>query len=248
MAAPPRVFFLPPTSTRRLHAGGAPDPETAPHDADLPATNRSCSAISDPCGRRAFNIERSGHVYSRISNPTNAGARGTGSPRWRMAVGAIRDGQRSACTASGGDDIAGAGSHIVASACALSGGSHNLLHYTMARFQGSRLRCVNATQSRLMEAAIRPNTRMLFARTLAIQRPRVLDIPRSRDCARSKRCRCSSTRHSLPYSLKGHSISSPSLAVSPATKFLSATHRDRGLWVDGGTFLRACVRRANFRN
>jgi O-acetylhomoserine (thiol)-lyase len=75
-----------------------------------------------------FNMERAGHVYSRISNPTNAVL--------EERIAALEGGVAGIATASGQAamhlglaTIAGAGSHIVASR-ALYGGSHNLLAYT----------------------------------------------------------------------------------------------------------------------
>lgn len=79
-----------------------------------------------------FNLERAGHVYSRISNPTNAVL--------EQRVAALEGGIGAITTASGQAalhlsvaTLMGAGSHIVSSS-ALYGGSHNLLHYTMSRF------------------------------------------------------------------------------------------------------------------
>jgi O-acetylhomoserine (thiol)-lyase len=77
-------------------------------------------------------MERAGHVYSRISNPTNAVL--------EERIAALEGGVAGIATASGQAamhlglcTIAGAGSHIVASR-ALYGGSHNLLAYTLKRF------------------------------------------------------------------------------------------------------------------
>jgi O-acetylhomoserine (thiol)-lyase len=79
-----------------------------------------------------FNLERPGHVYSRISNPTNAVL--------EQRVSALEGGVGAIAVASGQAalhlsiaTLMGAGSHIVAST-ALYGGSQNLLHYTLRRF------------------------------------------------------------------------------------------------------------------
>ena len=79
-----------------------------------------------------FNMERAGHVYSRISNPTVAVL------EERMAaleggVGAIATASGQAALHLAVATLMDAGSHIVASA-ALYGGSHNLLGYTLKRF------------------------------------------------------------------------------------------------------------------
>ncbi len=71
--------------------------------------------------------------------------------------------------------LAGAGSHIVSSG-ALYGGSHNLLHYTLARF-GIETTFVKPGDLDAWRAAIRPNTKLLFGETLGNPGLDVLDIP-----------------------------------------------------------------------
>ena len=121
-----------------------------------------------------FNMERSGHVYSRISNPTNA--------VFEERVAALEGGSGAIATASGQaalhlcvSTLAGAGSHIVASS-ALYGGSHNLLHYTLSRF-GISTTFVKPGDIDAWRAAIRPETRLLFGETLGNPGLDVLDIP-----------------------------------------------------------------------
>jgi O-acetylhomoserine (thiol)-lyase len=124
-----------------------------------------------------FNMERSGHVYSRISNPTNAVL--------EERVAALEGGAGSIATASGQAalhlaiaTIAGAGSHVVASS-ALYGGSHNLLHYTLSRF-GISTSFVKPGDFAAWRAAIRPETKLLFGETLGNPGLDVLDIPHGR--------------------------------------------------------------------
>ncbi len=71
--------------------------------------------------------------------------------------------------------LMGAGSHIVSSS-ALYGGSHNLLHYTLARF-GIETTFVKPGDIDGWRSAIRPNTRLLFGETLGNPGLDVLDIP-----------------------------------------------------------------------
>ena len=117
--------------TLALHAGAAPDPATGARAVPIHLTTSFVFENSEHAAS-LFNLERSGHVYSRISNPTNAVL--------EERVAALENGAGAIATASGQAalhlaiaTIAGAGSHIVASS-ALYGGSHNLLHYTLARF------------------------------------------------------------------------------------------------------------------
>ena len=119
-------------------------------------------------------MERAGHVYSRISNPTVAVL------EERMAaleggVGAIATASGQAALHLAVATLMDAGSHIVASA-ALYGGSHNLLGYTLKRF-GIETTFVRRAISRTFAKAIKPNTRLLFGETLGNPGLDVLDIP-----------------------------------------------------------------------
>jgi O-acetylhomoserine (thiol)-lyase len=159
--------------TLALHAGAAPDPATGARAVPIVL---STSFVFDSSEHAAslFNMERPGHVYSRISNPTNAVL--------EERVAALEGGSGAIATASGQAalhlaicTIAGAGSHIVASS-ALYGGSHNLLHYTLARF-GITTTFVKPGDIDGWRAAIRPETRLLFGETLGNPGLDVLDIP-----------------------------------------------------------------------
>ena len=67
MAAPRYPDF----DTLALHAGGGPDPETGARATPIYLSTSFVFRDSDHAAS-LFNMERSGHVYSRISNPTNA--------------------------------------------------------------------------------------------------------------------------------------------------------------------------------
>jgi O-acetylhomoserine (thiol)-lyase len=159
--------------TLALHAGAAPDPATGARAVPI---HLSTSFVFESSEHAAslFNMERSGHVYSRISNPTNAVL--------EERVAALEGGAGAIATASGQAalhlaiaTLAGAGSHLVAST-ALYGGSHNLLHYTLRRF-GIETTFVQPGDIDGWRAAIRPNTRLLFGETLGNPGLDVLDIP-----------------------------------------------------------------------
>jgi len=159
--------------TLALHAGAAPDPATGARAVPI---HLSTSFVFESSEHAAslFNMERAGHVYSRISNPTNAVL--------EERVAALEGGIGAIATASGQAalhlavaTLAGAGSHIVASA-ALYGGSHNLLHYTLARF-GIETTFVKPGDIDGWREAIRPNTRLLLGETLGNPGLDVLDIP-----------------------------------------------------------------------
>ena len=117
--------------TLAIHAGAVPDPTTG---ARITPIHLSAAFVFPDSDKAAalFNLERSGHVYSRISNPTVSVL--------EERIAALERGVGAIATASGQAalhlaiaTLAGAGSHIVASR-ALYGGSHNLLHYTLRRF------------------------------------------------------------------------------------------------------------------
>ena len=159
--------------TLALHAGAAPDPATGARAVPIHLTTSFVFESSEHAAS-LFNLERSGHVYSRISNPTNAVL--------EERVAALEGGVGSIATASGQAalhlaiaTLAGASSHIVSSS-ALYGGSHNLLHYTLARF-GIETTFVKPGAIDAWRAAIRPNTKLLFGETLGNPGLDVLDIP-----------------------------------------------------------------------
>ena len=165
--------------TLALHAGSQPDPATGARAVPIHLTT---SFVFDSTDQAAslFNLERAGHVYSRISNPTNA--------VFEQRIAALEGGIGAIATASGQAalhlsvaTLMGAGSHIVASS-ALYGGSHNLLHYTLKRF-GIDTTFVQPGDIDGWRAAIRPNTKLLFGETVGNPGLDVLDIPRVSEIA-----------------------------------------------------------------
>ena len=159
--------------TLSLHAGQQPDPVTGARATPIYMTTSFVFRDTDHAAS-LFNMERAGHVYSRISNPTNA--------VFEERIAALEGGVGAIATASGQAalhlaiaTLMGAGSHIVASR-ALYGGSHNLLHYTLSRF-GIETTFVDPRDLDAWRAAIRPDTRLLFGETLGNPGLDVLDIP-----------------------------------------------------------------------
>ncbi len=159
--------------TLSLHAGASPDAETGARATPIYLSTSFVFRDSDHAAA-LFNMEQSGHVYSRISNPTVAVL--------EERITALESGVGAIATASGQAalhlaiaTLAGAGSHIVASR-ALYGGSHNLLHYTLPRF-GIETTFVDPRSPDAWRAALRPDTRLLFGETLGNPGLDVLDIP-----------------------------------------------------------------------
>ncbi len=159
--------------TLALHAGQSPDPATGSRAVPIYQTTSYVFRDTEHAAS-LFNMERAGHVYSRISNPTVAVL--------EERVAALEGGVGAVATASGQAalhlaiaTLMDAGSHIVAST-ALYGGSHNLLAYTLKRF-GIDTSFVSPRDPENFRRALRPNTRLLFGETLGNPGLDVLDIP-----------------------------------------------------------------------
>ncbi|MCX7265928.1 MAG: O-acetylhomoserine aminocarboxypropyltransferase [Betaproteobacteria bacterium] len=219
--------------TLALHAGAAPDPTTGARAVPIYLTTSFVFESSDQAAA-LFNLERAGHVYSRISNPTNAVL--------EQRVAALEGGIGAITTASGQAalhlavaTLMGAGSHIVASS-ALYGGSHNLLHFTLRRF-GIETTFVAPGDLAAWRAAVRPNTKLFFGETVGNPGMDVLDLPSVSQIAHEA---------GVPL-LVDATLTSPwlmkplehgaDLVVHSATKFLSGHGTVvGGVLVDGGSF------------
>ena len=219
--------------TLSLHAGATADPATGARATPIHFTSSFAFRDSDHAAA-LFNMERAGHVYSRISNPTNAVL--------EERIAALEGGVAGIATASGQAamhlglaTIAGAGAHIVASR-ALYGGSHNLLSYTLRRF-GIETSFVDPRDLDAWRAAIRPNTKILFGETLGNPRLAVLDIPSVAAIAHEHDLPLMvDATFATPYLQRPFDLGADLLFHS-ATKFLCG-HGTAigGLLVDGGTF------------
>ena len=219
--------------TLALHAGAAPDPSTGARGVPIHMTTSFVFESSDQAAA-LFNLERAGHVYSRISNPTNAVL--------EQRISALEGGIGAIATASGQAalhlavaTLMGAGSHIVAST-ALYGGSQNLLHYTLRRF-GIATTFVKPGDIDAWRAAVRPNTKLFFGETVGNPGLDVLDIPTVSQIAHEAGVPLlvDSTLTS-PWLIKPFDHGAD-LVYHSATKFLSGHGTViGGLLVDGGSF------------
>ncbi|UUC92153.1 O-acetylhomoserine aminocarboxypropyltransferase [Comamonas sp. C11] len=219
--------------TLSLHAGAQPDPATGARAVPIHLTTSFVFESSDHAAS-LFNLERPGHVYSRISNPTNAVL--------EQRVSALEGGVGAIAVASGQAalhlsiaTLMGAGSHIVAST-ALYGGSQNLLHYTLARF-GIETTFVKPGDIDGWKAAVRPNTRLFFGETVGNPGLDVLDIPTVSQIAHEAGVPLlvDSTLTS-PWLIKPFEHGAD-IVYHSATKFLSGHGTViGGIVVDGGSF------------
>ncbi|GEO39603.1 O-acetylhomoserine aminocarboxypropyltransferase [Skermanella aerolata] len=159
--------------TLSLHAGQQPDPTTGARAVPLYQTTSYVFRDTDHAAA-LFNLERPGHIYSRISNPTVAVL--------EERIAALEGGVGAVCTASGQAalhlaivTLMGGGGHIVASK-AIYGGSHNLFTHTLPRF-GITTSFVDPRDPAAFRAAIRPETRLVFAEVIGNPGLEVLDLP-----------------------------------------------------------------------
>jgi O-acetylhomoserine (thiol)-lyase len=160
--------------TLSLHAGQHPDPVTGARAVPIYQTTSYVFQDSDHAAA-LFNLERAGHIYTRISNPT------TGVLEERLA--ALEGGVGAICTASGMAalhlaiaTLLNAGDHIVASS-SLYGGTINLLAHTLPRF-GITTTFVKPRDHDAFRSAIKPNTKLVIGETIGNPGLEVLDIPK----------------------------------------------------------------------
>lgn len=159
--------------TLSLHAGQRPDPVFGARAVPI---YQSTSFLFDDTDHAAalFNMERAGHIYSRISNPTVAVL--------EERLAALDGGVGAVCTASGQAalhlgiaTLMDAGSHIVASR-SLYGGSVNLMKLTLKRF-GIDTSFADPRDPASFRAAIRPQTRLLYGEVIGNPGLEVMDVP-----------------------------------------------------------------------
>ncbi|MBC7575809.1 MAG: O-acetylhomoserine aminocarboxypropyltransferase [Tardiphaga sp.] len=169
MAAPKTPAF----ETLSLHAGQRPDAATGARAVPIYQTTSYVFQDSDHAAA-LFNLERAGHIYTRISNPTTAVL--------EERLAALEGGVGAVCTASGMAalhlaiaTLLGAGDHIVASS-SLYGGTINLLAHTLPRF-GITTTFVPPRDHDAFRRAIQPNTRLVISETIGNPGLEVLDIP-----------------------------------------------------------------------
>ena len=165
--------------TLAIHAGQMPDATTGARALPIYQTT---SFVFDSADHAAalFNLQTFGNVYSRLSNPTVAAL--------EERVAALEGGRAAVAAASGMAAEAMAlmtllksGDHVVA-AGALYGGSVTMLAVSLAKF-GIETSFVDARSPEAFAAAIRPNTRAVYAESLGNPSLVVLDIPAVADVA-----------------------------------------------------------------
>jgi O-acetylhomoserine (thiol)-lyase len=219
--------------TLAIHAGQIPDAATGARALPIYQTT---SFVFDSADHAAslFNLQTFGNVYSRLSNPTVAAL--------EERVAALEGGRAAVASASGMAaeamalmTILQAGDHVVA-AGALYGGSVTMLAVSLKKF-GIETTFVDGSSADAFAAAMRPNTRAVFAETLGNPSLLVLDIAAVAEVAHA---------HGLPL-VVDNTVPSPCLCnplahgadivVHSATKYLAGHGTTLGgVVVEGGKF------------
>ena len=219
--------------TLSLHAGQTLDSEFGSRAQPIHQTTSYVFTDTDTASS-LFNLERGGHVYNRISNPT------VGVLEQRVA--ALEGGSASVCVASGMSavfcaltSLVSQGDHVVASAN-MYGGNISLLKNTLPRF-GITATFVDPTDIKQIESAIQENTKIIFGELIGNPGLSVMDIE-----AVSKIC----SKYHLPLMIDG-TFNTPYLCrcfeyganiiVHSLTKWMGGHGTSiGGVVVDGGNF------------
>ena len=181
-----------------------------------------------------FALKDAGNVYGRLTNTTQG--------VFEDRVNALEGGVGGLAVASGAaavtyaiTNIAFAGDHVVASKT-IYGGTYNLLAHTLSKY-GIESTFVDPDDYEAIEAAIKPNTKLLYIETLGNPNSNISDIERNADIAH---------RHGIPLVID-NTFGTPYLirpiehgadiVVHSATKFIGGHGSSLGgVIVDGGTF------------
>ncbi len=220
--------------TLQLHVGQEqPDPATDARAVPIYQTTSYVFRNSQHAADR-FGLRDAGNIYGRLTNSTQG--------VFEDRVAALEGGVAGLAVASGAaaatyalQNILGVGDHIVA-ADNLYGGSFNLITHTLAT-QGISHSIVNVNDLAALEAAIRPNTKVIYAETFGNPNSEVTDIDGVAAVAH---------RHHIPLIID-NTFGTPYLirpiehgadvVVHSATKFIGGHGSSLGgVIVDGGTF------------
>ena len=181
-----------------------------------------------------FGLRDAGNIYGRLTNSTQG--------VFEDRVAALEGGVAGLAVASGAaaityalQNIVQAGDHIVA-ADNLYGGSYNLITHTLAT-QGISNTIINVNDLEALEAAIQPNTKVVYAETFGNPNSDVLNLEGVAAVAH---------RHGIPF-IVDNTFGTPYLirplehgadiVVHSATKFLGGHGSSLGgVIVDGGKF------------
>jgi len=220
--------------TLQLHVGQEQaDPATDARAVPIYQTTSYVFRNSQHAADR-FGLRDAGNIYGRLTNSTQG--------VFEDRVAALEGGVAGLAVASGAaaityalQNIVQAGDHIVA-ADNLYGGSYNLITHTLAT-QGITNTIINVNDLEALEAAIQPNTKVVYAETFGNPNSDVLDLEGVAAVAH---------KHGIPF-IVDNTFGTPYLirplehgadiVVHSATKFLGGHGTSLGgVIVDGGKF------------
>jgi O-acetylhomoserine (thiol)-lyase len=219
-------------ATRSLHAGQKPD-STGARAVPIYQTTSFVFENSDHAAA-LFGLQQFGNIYTRIMNPTTA--------VFEERVAALEGGVAGLATASGQaaqflalTSLMQAGDHMVAAAT-LYGGTYTQFDVSFRRL-GIETTFVEPDDPENFRKAIRPNTRCLYAETVANPRMNILDIEKVAAIAHT---------HRIPLVID-NTLATPYLCrpiehgadivVNSATKFIGGHGTSiGGVIVDSGKF------------
>ncbi len=149
-------------ATRELHAGYSPDPTTGSRAVPLYQTT-SYQFKSTEHAANLFALKELGNIYTRLMNPT------TDVLEQRIAsleggVAALAASSGHAAQAQAIFTLCSAGDHIVSSS-RLYGGTYNQFAYSLPKL-GIEVTFVDPSDPKNFEAAIRPNTKIIYGESL----------------------------------------------------------------------------------
>ena len=220
--------------TLQVHVGQEqPDPATDARAVPIYQTTSYVFRNSQHAADR-FALRDAGNIYGRLTNSTQG--------VFEDRVAALEGGVAGLAVASGAAAVTYAlqnivlnGDHIVA-ADNLYGGSFNLITHTLAS-QGITHTIVNVNDTTALEAAIQPNTKVIYAETFGNPNSDVTNLEAVAEVAH---------RHNIPF-IVDNTFGTPYLirpiehgadiVVHSATKFIGGHGSSLGgVIVDGGTF------------
>jgi O-acetylhomoserine (thiol)-lyase len=220
--------------TRQIHAGAQPDPATGARA--VPIYQTTSFAFRDTAhAADLFALAEPGNIYTRIHNPTtDVLEQRLASLEGGVAAVALASGQAAETLAL--LTVAQAGDHLVSSA-SLYGGTYNLLRHTLPRFGVEVSFVEDPDDLEAWRAAVRPNTKALFAESLGNPRGNVLDVRGVADVAHAAGVPLIvDNTVPTPYLLRPLEHGAD-VVVHSATKFLGGHGTTiGGVVVDGGGF------------
>jgi len=220
--------------TKQIHSGASPDPTTGARATPIYQTT-SYVFRDTQHGADLFSLAEPGHIYTRIMNPTQ--------DVLEQRVAALEGGVGAMATASGQAaetlailNLAEAGDHLVSSA-SLYGGTYNLFHYTLPKLGIEVSFVEDQDDLEQWRNAVRPNTKLFFAETIANPGSNVLDVAGVAGVAHEIGVPLLvDNTVPTPYLLRPIEHGAD-IVIHSATKYLGGHGTTiAGLVVDGGTF------------